>query len=136
MRQQPRLCTRLGGSSWEPNVTQIWSVLELDAVRRRVVQVRTADSDIPTSLQDWQSLAGPECELRLEEELMAEVGDGLRAVLGAVGEERDAGDSAGQGGAVLESHASPATGRHLINKWLELSMRRVRKCEQNKAKCT
>ena len=47
--------------------------------------------NIGPGLQDRQTLARPEGELRLEEKLVTEVGDGLRAVLRAVGEQRDGG---------------------------------------------
>ena len=52
---------------------------------------------------------------------MTEVGDGLRAVLGAVGEQGHGGGRqggcddprTGEGGAVLQSYSSSTTGRHL-----------------------
>ena len=120
MRQQAGLADRLT-ACWEADVTQIWAVLKLDAVRGGVVKICPADSDITAGLEDRQSLAGPEGELRLEEKLMAKVGDGLRAVLGAVSEQRDTGGRqgggddprTGQGRAVLESHAASSTGRNL-----------------------
>ena len=94
-------------------------------------------------LQDRQALPRPEGELRLEEKLVAEVGDGLRAVLGAVSEQGDCGGrqgggddpGTGQGGAVLQSNSSSTAGRHLRQHTVSggCSCRQITR-EQNKAK--
>ena len=112
-------------------MTQIWTVLELDTVGGRVVKIATTDSNIGSGLQDRQSLPRPESELRLEEKLVTEVGDGLRAVLGTVSEQRNRGGrqggcddpGTGQGGAVLQGNSSSTTGGHLEQQfWLDVGV--------------
>ena len=73
----------------------------------------------------------------LEEKLVAEVGDGLRAVLGAVSEQRNRGGRqggcddprTGEGGAVLQSYSSSTTGRHLEQQRVSCGQFRGRKTE-------